>query len=164
MPYVRTVDLPWPWPDRTLVEAPAGTDVWALHTAGAWVLIPTNTQRKSDGTAVMGAGLALAAAQRFPGVPIRYGRALAAGHTRITIPDHRLLLAPTKIQWRRPARMSPVTELLTGVARWSTAHPDEVIAVPSPGCGHGGLPWAQVQAAALEHLADHPVILLPPLG
>lgn len=142
---------------------PAGTDVWDLHAGGAWVVIPTNTERKGDGTAVMGAGLALAAAQRFPDVPARYGRALAAGRTQVVLTDHRLLLAPTKTAWRRPSTMPLVRDLLDATAAWCATHPAEFVAVPSPGCGRGGLPWAQVRAAALERLATHRVVLLAPV-
>lgn len=146
-----------------LVELPAGTDVWQLHAAGFYVLIPTNTCRKNDGTAVMGAGLALAAAQRFPDLPLRYGRALANGRPRIVVDDHRLLLAPTKTDWRRPATMPLVIELLDSAARWATAHPQSALALPSPGCGRGGLPWPQVKAAAHDRLSGCRVALLAPL-
>lgn len=153
----------FPGPGGGLVHAESGTGVWNLHDAGAWVLVPTNTQTKSDGTAVMGAGLALDVARRFPDVPGRYGRSLAIANTRIAIPDHRLLLGPTKSDWRRPARMTLVRELLEGVARWCLAHPGEVVAVPSPGCGRGGLPWQDVRDLAVELLGEHRVILLPPV-
>lgn len=42
-------------------------------------IIPTNVQRRSDGSAVMGAGLAKEAAERVPGLAKRYGDALRAG-------------------------------------------------------------------------------------
>lgn len=153
------------WPQSTggLVELPAGTDVWQLHADGLWLVVPTNCRRKGDGTAVMGAGLALDAARRFPDLPVRYGRALAAGNRRVVIAEHRLLLAPTKDDWRRPAVLELVTELLDGVARWCAANPQHAVAVASPGCGRGGLAWPVVHELALARLAGHRVALLPPL-
>lgn len=165
MSFVTDVTAPQPLgPDGVsrLVELPAGTDVWGLHGAGWWVLIPTNTERKTDGTAVMGAELALDVARRFPDIPARYGRTLAAGQVRTVIPDHRLLLGPTKTLWRQPASMALVAELLDAAAAWSRTNPDAGIAVPSPGCGRGGLRWEDVREAALERLADRRVALLPP--
>lgn len=153
----------WPGGATGLLELPAGTDVWQLHAGGLWAVVPTNTICKSDGTAVMGAGLALAAAQCFPDLPARYGAALAAGTTRIVVNDHRLLLAPTKNDWRRPAVVDLVHQLLDAVAGWSTAHPAEAVAVAAPGCGRGGLPWPQVRDAARQRLSGHRVALLPPM-
>lgn len=151
-----------PQPPRGLVELPAGTDVWELHAAGSWVLVPTNTQRRADGAAVMGAGMALAAAQRFPDVPARYGRALAAGRWRVPLADHRLLLAPTKTVWRQPARLDLVCQLMDDLAQWCAEHPQATVALPAPGCGRGGLPWARVRQEATTRLAAAAVQLLPP--
>ena len=87
------------WPDRAtgLLELPAGTELWALHDAGLWVVIPTNLRRKADGTAVMGAGLALAAARRFPDLAARYGVALGAGKGRFVCAEHRLRARRTAV-------------------------------------------------------------------
>lgn len=159
---IKPLETTPPGPRGKLIEADAGTDVWDLHGQGHWVLIPTNTERKSDGTAVMGAGLALDAATRFPDVPARYGRALAVGNARVVLTNHRLLLGPTKTHWRRPATMALVVELLDAVARWTDANPTERIAVASPGCGRGGLAWDQVRTAALQRLTGRNVNLLPP--
>ena len=152
------------WPGGPgLIELPAGTDVWELHEDGFWVLVPTNTCRKKNGSAVMGAGLARDAALRFPGLAARYGLALEAGQDRLAVPKHRLLLGPTKDDWRQPAKIDLVAELLDGVARWCQSHPGEAVAVPSPGCGNGGLPYPEVRAAAVLRLASYRVALLPPI-
>lgn len=150
------------WPNRQVGVIELLADAWELHRDGLWVVIPTNTERRKDGTAVMGAGLARAAADRFPDLPARYGRALASGNTRVAIPDHRLLLAPTKDRWRAPSRMALVLELLDGVARWCAANPGEGVVVPAPGCGLGGLPWEPVRSEALTRLGASRVVLLPP--
>ena len=41
-------------------------DLWACHANGAWVTITTNGIVRQDGAAVMGRGVAYAAAQRYP--------------------------------------------------------------------------------------------------
>ena len=156
------MSLPSPTAVAGILELPAGTNCWDLHALGHWVLIPTNRQTRRDGTAVMGAGLARQAADRFPDLPVRYGRRLAAGVDRIQVPDHRLLLAPTKDHWRAPALPHLVDDLLAGAARWAATHPDDDLVLPSPGWGLGGLPWPQVRAAALAALAGQRAILLPP--
>jgi hypothetical protein len=67
------------WPDgqpAAIVELPAGTDIWALHDSGFWVVVPTNTCKKKDGSAVMGAGLARDAALRYHDLAATYGESL----------------------------------------------------------------------------------------
>lgn len=145
-----------------LVLAAGNLDVWDLHAHGFWVLVPTNQQRRADGTAVMGAGLARQAADRFPDLAARYGRCLSNGQVRAQIPEHRLLLAPTKGHWRQPAQMALVHELLTAVARWCAANPAHAVALAAPGCGLGGLPWPDVRDSARDRLEGSRVLLLPP--
>ena len=41
-------------------------DIWDYHAKGHWVGITTNAVTKENGEAVMGRGIALQAAQRFP--------------------------------------------------------------------------------------------------
>ena len=67
------------WPggrSAELVELPAGTDIWALHDSGFWVVVPTNTCKKKGGSAVMGAGLARDAALRYHDLAATYGESL----------------------------------------------------------------------------------------
>jgi len=160
---MTTPHTPHPEVPSGLLELPAGTDVWDLHAAGCWVLIPTNTCRKADGTAVMGAGLALSAAQRFPDLGTRYGAALAAKSTHVAFSDHRLLLSPTKNDWRKPSTMALVQAALSAVAAWCAANPGQRVAVAAPGCGRGGLAWAPVRAAAVAALNGSSVTLIPPM-
>ena len=152
---------PGPHDVAGVLELPAGTDCWDLHAAGFWVLIPTNRQTRTDGSAVMGAGLARQAADRYPGLADRYGACLRRGQDRAVITDHRLLLAPTKDHWRAPAVPDLVHDLLEAAAGWTRTGAG-VLVLPAPGCGLGGLPWGQVRDQALEAFTDLPVVLLPP--
>lgn len=110
----------------------------------------------------MGAGLAKEAAIKFPGLALRYGAALERGSTRIVVPGCRLLLGPTKDDWRRPARKDLVVELLSAVAGWCDAHQSEAIAVPAIGCGNGGLQYREIRELALQRLARCRAGVLPP--
>lgn len=73
------------------MSATTTANVWDVHAAGGWVVIPTNQQTRTDGTAVMGAGLAKDAAERFPALPGAYGLALSAGRTCMAYPTWRIL-------------------------------------------------------------------------
>ena len=128
-------------------------DVWDWHRFGAWVVVPTNTEVRRDGSAVMGAGVAKAAAERFGDLEERYGRSLRAGRPFIALSDLRLLLAPTKQRWRQPSTLEMVEEAAARVRRWSDGHPTEaMISVPAFGCGRGGLGWDVVEPVLRAHL------------
>lgn len=143
------------------VEVAVGVDLWELWEAGRWAVIPTNTQRRRDGTAVMGAGLAAAAAARFDGLAARYGAALGNHQTRLAVRDHRLLLAPTKDHWRDPATLELVAASATACATYARRH-NCSLAVPALGCGLGGLEWVDVEPLLRETFAGIDTILIAP--
>lgn len=146
-----------------IVELPVGTDIWALHDSGFWVVVPTNTCKKKDGSAVMGAGLARDAALRYTDLAARYGESLTGGRAYLAVPERRLLLGPTKEDWRKPARMELVEKLLAKVKRWCDKNPNEAAAVPALGCGLGGLSYGFVRELAAQELATCRAVLVPPL-
>jgi len=138
--------------------------VWERYEAGAWLVVPTNTNLNSSGEAIMGAGVAGAVAERFPGLPARYGEVLASGRERMVDSEHRLLLAPTKRCWKAPSVPEMVDELLEAVAVWAREHPEESVVLPAPGCGLGGLDFAEVSARCRTTLAGLAVTLVAPDG
>lgn len=138
--------------------------MWERYEAGAWLVVPTNTNLNSSGEAVMGAGVAGAVAKRFPGLPARYGEVLASGRERMVDSEHRLLLAPTKRDWKAPSVPEMVDELLEAVAVWARKHPGESVVLPAPGCGLGGLDFAEVSARCRAALAGLAVTLVAPDG
>lgn len=120
-------------------------DLWEYHRRGAWAVIPTNTTVRANGTAVMGAGLAKQAVERFPELAQRYGQALVTRSERereqpAYFFEERLILFPTKRDWKQPSCLKLVKcnlELLAHhVAGWESS-----LAVPLLGCGLGGLDW-----------------------
>lgn len=135
-------------------------DIWDLHDSGAWVVDPTNMSMKPDGRAVMGKGLSLQVAQRFPATPASYGAWLLAhlrpgrpaGHdltdgdivagpiVRAMRPE-RVLMAPVKRNWRERADLALITRSLDGIAAFLIREPDAVVALPRLGCGAGGRDW-----------------------
>lgn len=137
-------------------------DLWDLQLSGAWVVVPTNRQRRANGDAVMGGGVAKTAAWRHPGLETRYGRALAAGNDRMAYPRWRILCVPTKDHWKNPSTIDLVTVAVDGVARWCEQNPETFVAVPALGCGLGGLDWEPVRDLLLEVLASYRCVLLEP--
>lgn len=109
-------------------------DIWS-YVATHKIIIPTNQ------LGVMGAGLALAAKQRYTGIQTAYQRALKAGHGKESpwlsdaYPD--LVLAPTKRHWRDKTNIQDLMQVL-----WELSNLEGgPYALPEMGCGLGGLKW-----------------------
>jgi hypothetical protein len=138
-------------------------DIWDLHESGAWAVIPTNLQVRKDGTAVMGAGLALQAANRYPCLSWTYGQELRRGGRYWLEPGDRLVLLPTKRHWKDPSDPELIRsgcQWLAGVAAHYSAHE---FAVPLLGCGLGGLDWeTQVRPILEETLTDSRFVVVLP--
>jgi hypothetical protein len=140
-------------------------NIWDWHGTHD-VVIPTNQGWRQDGTNVMGAGLALQAARRFPGLPAWYGAwcrqyGPAAGVVRH--PDWRLICFPTKpldsahpwLSWQQGASIDLVAR---GAAELGTISGE--IALPLVGCGLGGLEVDDVLAMLEAHLVEDRFVLV----
>ncbi len=110
---------------------------------------------------VMGKGVALAFARRWPGIvdlykdDCRSGYLKAGGCVLYPLPrggDRSWAALATKDHWRQPSRMAWIE---SGLARLAD-HAGEIgyrsIAIPPPGCGNGGLDWREVEPIVLRHL------------
>lgn len=140
-----------------------GVDLWDLWARGMAVVIPTNTTRKANGEAIMGAGLAKQAQDRMPDLPRVYGDHLSRGEVRVVLEALRVILLPTKQDWRKPAQLPLIEEGL----RWMVGHErlrrlGWEVAVPPLGCGLGTLRWDdQVRPLMERYLDERFVVVLP---
>jgi hypothetical protein len=143
-------------------------DLWTVDAD--WRLIPTNTVVRRDGRAVMGAGAALQAAQRYPALAADLGTAIRAlrwaplARPVSHFPAYRLSCLPTKYDWRANSDFDLIRRgLLQFVDDLPTLHVSGAIALPMLGCGLGGLPVATVRPL-LERLLDDRFVLVLPAG
>ena len=126
--------------------------------------MPTNGDYRRDGRAVMGAGVALAAASRFPTLPILLGAKLrASGNHAYYWHECRLVTLPTKEAWTHPSNLG----LIERTAREAIGLADQcglsAIYCPRLGCGLGGLAWKDV-ASVLAGLWDGRFIIVHPVS
>lgn len=110
---------------------------------------------------VMGAGVAKAIRQRFPGVMAPYqkacddGRLQPGGIQVMELPTGQTLLnMATKQHWRDPSRNEWVGSGLVYLNRYLCERRPDIssIALPPPGCGNGGLDWSRVHRMARSYL------------
>ena len=139
-------------------------DIWTVESD--WICIPTNGEYKSDGKAIMGAGLARQARERIPNCDITLGYWLRkyGNHTFpigvYTAQKRRMVMSfPTKNAWRDPSPLCLIEqscrELRTmwEMIRQRTNIKTE-ISIPHIGCGLGGASWQEIKPIAEKYFND----------
>lgn len=137
-------------------------DLWDVHDQGFCIGVPTNEDCRRDGRAVMGAGVALAAATRFPKLPILFGAKLrASGNHTYYWEEFRLLTLPTKEAWTRPSNLGVIERTAREAVHLAHHYQLTEIYCPRLGCGLGGLAWKNV-ASVLARLWNDRFIIVHP--
>ena len=144
-------------------------NIWDYYDKGNWVVITTNGVVKANGEAVMGKGIALQAAKRFPLLPSLLGKKIMAiGSGVFNFTDYRLITFPTKQDWRKDSDVDLIrlsADKLVFLTRWlarsgyfefSSIFP---LYMTRPGCGSGGLDWKDVKPILEKVLDDRFIVV-----
>jgi len=145
-------------------------NLWDYHERGAWIVIPTNMAVNTKNHAIMGAGLALQAKQRYPKIPRLYGaniiQSIDNGFCLFRL--ERLIMLPTKYRHSLNSDLSLIEEgvkTLLKVSRLSPLNLAPQIALPQIGCGLGNLDWdSQVKPLVEKYLTDPRFVVVSPKG
>ena len=124
---------------------------------------------------VMGKGLALHFKRAFPDNFREYQAACKQGQvvigrmhvTQRTTSPRFIINFPTKQHWRHPSKLDYIRDGLVDLAVQIRTLGIQSIAVPSLGCGLGGLAWDEVKPlihAAFDELPHVRVVLFEPGG
>lgn len=116
---------------------------------------------------VMGAGVALAFKKKYPDMFNDYVRMCRNKEVR---PGHPYIWSrqtlfegdrtdiiinfPTKDHWRNPSEYEYIEEGLRWMKQMLPRYCGKTIAIPSLGCGHGGLDWTRVREMMQSYLKD----------
>lgn len=127
--------------------------LWDYHDAGHWVVVPTSGVVTQRG-AVMGQGVALQAAKRYPDLPKELGLQIKKWGSMVRdFPKYRLLTFPTKKHWQSRASLS----LIEWGCRWLTylaGDNQASLYLPQLGCGAGGLSWRNEVKPVMGSILD----------
>jgi len=130
-------------------------DLWEQDADA--LVITTNGFVKRNGAAVMGRGVALQAAQRYPWLPAALGSSIETQGNHVTpfLVDNRWIITfPVKHKWYEKADLLLIErsrdELVALQVRLSLGK----VVLPRPGCGNGGLDWEDVKPI-MEVLDEH---------
>jgi hypothetical protein len=147
---------------RALPVQEVVADLWALHRADEWIAVPTNGMMKANGDAVMGAGLAKEAAQRYPELPRLLGQALREyGNRPFLWASMHLITVPTKTDWKRPSDLSLICQSMERVAMTLETSDIKRLYLPHLGCGLGQLAWPDVRAAIAPYVTERMIFVAP---
>ncbi len=142
-------------------------DLWTVDAD--WRVVPTNLVVRRNGHAVMGAGVALQAARRYPDLPRRLGDMLQRDDILkaarlVHFSEYRLTCLPTKRHWRDAADLGLVEHGVRQLVEDAEALPvNGPIALPLLGCGLGKLPATTVRPF-LERVLDERFVLVLTCG
>lgn len=145
-------------------------NIWSFHD-DHYIVIPTNIGWKSDGSNVMGAGLALEAAKRYPALPMWYGRQCFKRGRNTAVLYHeesRLILLPVKpldeeapyMSWQGNASMKLIRRGLEQLKNLKINETLPPVVLPLVGCGNGGLQVKLVLPIIEECLTDERFTLI----
>ena len=159
-------------------------DMWEWYDEGHTLVIPTNIGWKSDGTNVMGRGVALDALHKFPTLSKSYGdfcRANPETACVLVLENERLVLVPTKplnpktphLSWKYDSDLKTIERSLQDLLlqldqlpfsafRDRLSQQSKRIVFPLLGCGNGNLKKADVVPLLNQYLnTDLFVLCLP---
>ncbi len=170
------------WQPHTWKNLQTGKSIRVGKTVPLWICITTNGETTKQGKAVMGAGVAKQARDRYKDVDVLLGQKLFIRGNEVNylckLPEFgkksRLLSFPTKNKWRENSSLDLIEasakELLIQFNRAlvkyrSERKPVPLVVIPRPGCDNGKLDWSVVKARIAPILEDkHFLIICPPIS
>lgn len=134
-------------------------DLWKYHSEGKWIVVPTNGVVNKTGRNVMGRGVALQAAQRFPYLPGTLGTAIKLkGNNVFNFTEMRIITFPVKHKWWKEADINLIERSADQLRILSDgmmiSENDQQIYLPRVGAGNGRLKWDVVKSILEKYLDD----------
>ncbi len=138
-------------------------DLWIIDADARCVT--TNSEIKSNGRLVMGAGVAKQAVQRYPELDARIAALLKVfGNLPFYFEDIKIISFPTKHNWRDPSDIDLIKNSAEH-ARWiADAHNLKKVLLTQPGCGLGRLYWPYVRKVIAPILDNRFIIITPEIS
>jgi len=138
-------------------------DIWE-HLGKAVIAITTSGSVTHLGKAVMGRGVARQAVQRFPGLSEVLGLLLQNSGNHVHPLGNGIVSFPVEESaWACPelriiSRSAQELRELADLEGW------EMVVVPRPGCGGGGLEWREVRPLLEKHFDARFLVMSAPPG
>lgn len=139
-------------------------DIWEYHKLGSPIVITTNGYVKQSGAAVMGRGVALEAARRYPEIQGHLGACIREyGNVPFYMSSWKILTLPVKHHWAEPADIDLILHslrLLEAQVQFRLTARDRPIYMVRPGCGNGQLNWEKTVKPRIAPLLNDDYVIV----
>ncbi len=131
------------------------------------IVIPTNGDINRQGKAVMGRGLALQAARRYPLLPKVFADLLRDNGNHVLDvyqPRHMptILTFPVKHHWHHIAELELIERSAQELVVKTNRLGYRRVSLPRVGCGNGALAWKDVRPILEQYLDDRFILVSLP--
>jgi hypothetical protein len=127
------------------------------------ICVTTNGVVKKNGRAVMGAGCALSAKNKFKDIDLKLGNLIKEnGHiVQIIIMEPKPIISfPTKIKYWENSRLSLIEKSLEQLINLTNQMKWNKVILPRPGCSNGGCNWiSQIKPLIEKKLDDRFLVI-----
>lgn len=121
-------------------------NIWKFHVNGRWVVVTTNGDVNSKGRAVMGRGIALQAAQRYPSLPYDLAERLQKYGNHVHYFNAvRIFTFPTKHHWPEQADLALIERSAVELRNMVDDMQIPDVYLPRAGCSNGRRKWEEVK-------------------
>jgi hypothetical protein len=140
-------------------------NLWAYWGKPNYViLITTNAIVRKDVHLVMGRGCAREAMQRILGLAEYLGRGVLKNGNKMQMyregKSKVLMTFPTKNAWWEKADLKLIAKSAVRLKEVAEKNPHKTFVLPRPGCGNGGLKWADVKnLVQIQQLPNNVLII-----
>lgn len=147
-----------------------GGNIFLLPKGPEAAAVTTNGQRRSNGYAVMGAGIAKYARDNFNGIDRLLGQLLERNGNHAYFlssfqdihrsekglePSVFVVTMPTKGDWRKPSDINLIAQSARELMALATQNALRKIYLPAPGCSHGQLNYIRQVRPVIASILDN---------
>lgn len=121
--------------------------------------ITTNGALRSNGYAIMGAGIALETRRRYHDIEAILGSLIKRYGNHVFDLGYKLISFPTKYHWKQDSDLELIKRSAKELVDLLKDDPARKILLTRPGCGKGNLQWSDVKPAIEDILCEDKFVI-----
>lgn len=129
-------------------------DLWEKHASGAIIAITIGGRVTNSGKSIMLRGCARQAAERFPELLQIHGSLLINHGNHVFDLGRRIVSIPVEADPYQTPDLKLIEQSCRELVELTEYKGWQQVVVPRPGCGGGGLSWAEVKPILENYLDD----------
>lgn len=122
-------------------------NIWDFENQpNALIVVPTNGYVNARGACVMGRGVALDAAKKYPVLPYDLGTCIKySGNKVYRLSGYGIITFPVKHTWKEMADLALIESSAQQLAEMRLPQKKYAVFMPRVGCGNGNRRWEEVK-------------------